>query len=89
MVAFQMDGVFIGAAQGREMRNSISLAAILYIACLMITPWIIPGIDGLDALMLAFIIYLAARGVILWRRLPVVMRQAGAAKDRAHVSGAC
>ena len=88
MVAFQMDGVFIGAAQGREMRNSISLAAILYIACLMIAPWIVPGIDGLDALMLAFIIYLAARGVILWRRLPVVMRQAGAAKDRAPVSGA-
>lgn len=78
MVAFQMDGVFIGAAQGREMRNSISLAALIYILCLLTAPLVLPGFDGLDALMLAFIIYLAARGVILWRRLPVVMHQAAA-----------
>lgn len=76
VLAFQMDGVFVGAAQGREMRNSMILAVILFALTLFTLRDLTNQFAPLDALLAAFIIYLIARGVLLWRRLSIVRQQA-------------
>jgi len=76
MLAFQMDGIFVGAAQGREMRNSMILAFILFGLSLLTLKQFDDHIAPLDALLAAFILYLIARGLLLWRRLHIVRHQA-------------
>lgn len=69
---FQLDGVFIGATRGHDMRNATVIAALLYfLATLTLIPlW---GNHGLWASLLVF---MAARGVLLYRLYPRVVRQA-------------
>ena len=76
VLAFQMDGIFVGAAQGREMRNSMVIAVIIFAVTLASLAFFESTLPRLDALLLAFILYLAARGILLWLRLPVVRQQA-------------
>lgn len=70
---FQLDGVFIGATRGQDMRNTTILAALLYfVATLVLVPlW---GNHGLWASLLVF---MAARGLLLFRLYPRLVRQAG------------
>ena len=65
VLAFQMDGVFIGATWSAEMRNMMlaSVGVFLLVAALAV-----PAI-GNHGLWLALNTFLAARGLLLWMRL--------------------
>jgi MATE family multidrug resistance protein len=59
-LAFQMDGVYVGAAASHYMRNGMFASFALF-AGLIFTF----ASAGLDGLMFAFIVYLLARGIYL------------------------
>ena len=65
VLAFQMDGIFIGAAFGRALRNGMILSFGIFLLSLFLFQE-----AGLDGVMLAFILYLVARGISLAWRLP-------------------
>ncbi|MCA1756770.1 MAG: MATE family efflux transporter [Bacteroidales bacterium] len=60
--AFLWDGIFIGATAGKEMRNSMILATAL----VFFPAWLVlEQLMGNHGLWLAFILYMAARGVTM------------------------
>jgi len=61
VLAFQMDGVFIGATWSRDMRNMMLVSLALYFAVY----WAAFPVLGNHGLWLAFTVFLAARGVSL------------------------
>ncbi len=64
-VAFQMDGIFIGATWSRDMRNMMLLSVAIYLlAWAALTP-----ILGNDGLWLALLIFLGARSVSFHLRM--------------------
>ena len=65
-VAFQMDGVYIGATWSREMRNWMLVSVAAY-AVMLVVAW---ALRSNHALWLALLVFLGARGWTLWRRLP-------------------
>ncbi len=58
---YLLDGMFIGATRGREMRNSMMMAALGYGVVLLTLPWL-----GNHGLWLAVAVFLALRGLTLW-----------------------
>ena len=72
-LAFQMDGIFIGAAHGKALRNGMILSFIIFIASLTLFHKL-DAIQGLDGVLLAFILYLITRGISLAVRLPDITR---------------
>lgn len=58
---YLLDGMFIGATRGREMRNSMVIAAAGYGLTLFTLPWL-----GNHGLWLAVTVFLALRGLTLW-----------------------
>ncbi|MBC0855112.1 MATE family efflux transporter DinF [Pantoea stewartii] len=58
---YLLDGMFIGATRGREMRNSMAIAALGYFLTLLTVPFI-----GNHGLWLAIAVFLALRGLSLW-----------------------
>jgi len=58
---YLLDGMFIGATRGAEMRNSMAVAALGFGVTLMTLPWL-----GNHGLWLALAVFLALRGVSLW-----------------------
>lgn len=72
VLAFQMDGVFIGATWSRDMRNMMLLSFALYLAALLS----LGALIGNHGLWAALHIFLIARGVSLWL---IMRRRAGAA----------
>ena len=58
-LAFQMDGVFVGATRVREMRNAMLVASACFAATILLTP------TDLTVLMGSFVGYLALRGISL------------------------
>ena len=73
-LAFQMDGVFVGAASTLHMRNSMIMAFSVFAG--LISPLSVGFFDRhyLDGLLFAFILYLMIRGIYLIACLPSVMR---------------
>ena len=71
-LAFQMDGIFIGAAHGRALRNGMIVSFSLFLFSLWLTSHL-SFIDPLDGVMIAFIIYLMARGITLVMRLSDIL----------------
>ena len=69
-VAFQLDGIFIGATRSREMRN----ASILSLLILVGVGMILTRYYGNTGLWLSFIVYVIARGVTLGMYLPRLLR---------------
>ena len=67
--AFQLDGVFIGATRGREMRNASLIALLIYM-----TAWWFLERFGNAGLWMAFIIYIVARAVTLGVHIPSLRR---------------
>lgn len=68
--AWMLDGIFIGAARGRDMRNMMILSACVYVAAaLILIPWL-----GNHGVWLALLISFAARGVTLGARYPALER---------------
>jgi len=58
---YLLDGMFIGATRGREMRNSMVMAAVGYGFALLTLPWL-----GNHGLWLAVTVFLTLRGLTLW-----------------------
>ena len=65
VVAFQMDGVYIGATWSQEMRNMMVLSLLAF----FITWWIFTPLWGNHGLWLAFEVFLGIRGITLLSRL--------------------
>ncbi len=61
VLAFQMDGVFIGATWSRDMRNMMLLSFALYVAAL----WSLGGTFGNHGIWAALHVFLIARGLSL------------------------
>lgn len=57
---YLLDGMFIGAARGADMRNSMALAALGFAVTLLLTPAL-----GNHGLWLALCVFLALRGITL------------------------
>ena len=71
-MAFQLDGIFVGATRGQDMRNAMIFSAGgLGIALSLLAPW------GLQGLLAAFVGYLGLRGASLWWHIDRVYAQAG------------
>lgn len=70
-VAFQLDGVFIGATRSKEMRN----AAIYSLVILIGFGMLLTHFYGNIGLWISFIIYVIARGVSLGYFLPKLLRE--------------
>ncbi len=63
---YLLDGMFIGATRGAEMRNSMAIAAAGFGLTLLTLPWL-----GNHGLWLALAVFLALRGLslaLIWRR---------------------
>ncbi|MNB64980.1 DNA-damage-inducible protein F [compost metagenome] len=63
---YLLDGMFIGATRGAEMRNSMAVAAAGFALTLFTLPWL-----GNHGLWLALAVFLALRGLslaVIWRR---------------------
>ena len=63
-MAFQMDGIFIGATRSRDMRNAMILAFAGFLLAILVA-----GGYGLNGLLAAFTIYLGLRGITLMMRM--------------------
>lgn len=68
--SFQLDGIFIGCTWSREMRNSMALSLLIYLASL---PILVPAY-GNHGLWAAFLILMAARAVTMGWMLPKLQR---------------
>ena len=72
VLAFQMDGVFIGATMARTMRNAMLVSMAVFVPALMVgKSW-----AGLDGIWIAFNILLALRGLTLWLKVSDVHAEA-------------
>ena len=70
-LAFQMDGIFVGATRSRDMRNAMLVSTAVFIALVwFVAPY------GLAGLLAAFTLWLGMRGLTLWLLLPRVIRLA-------------
>ena len=63
-LAFQMDGVFIGATQSRDMRNAMLISAGIFMILVLGF-----GDLGLNGLLAVFTLYLGLRGITLHMRM--------------------
>ena len=73
--AWMLDGIFIGATRGRDMRNMMIVSALIYVAALVV---LIPAF-GNHGLWMAFLVSLVARGITLGLRYPSIEAEARAA----------
>jgi MATE family multidrug resistance protein len=71
--AWMLDGIFIGAARGRDMRNMMIISAGVYVVAVLT---LIPAY-GNHGVWMALLISFAARGVTLGAKYPGLERGAG------------
>jgi MATE family multidrug resistance protein len=72
--SFQLDGVYIGATETRLMRNTMALAFAAFVLALSA---LVPAF-GNHGLWAAFLVFLAARGVLLGALYPRIEARVGA-----------
>ncbi len=70
--AWMLDGIFIGAARGRDMRNMMILSALVYVAAVIV---LIPIFEN-HGVWMALLVSFAARGITLGLRYPALERAA-------------
>ncbi|NNF91215.1 MAG: MATE family efflux transporter [Boseongicola sp.] len=78
VAAFQLDGIFIGATEVRDMRNMMLISAIVYFAAVLL---LVPHL-GNHGLWLALLISFAARAGTLAYMYPRLERRAGEVVSR-------
>ena len=61
-LAYQMDGVFIGATWSAEMRNMMLLSLVVYLALW----WVLAPLLGIAGLWIAVLVFVGVRGLTLW-----------------------
>ena len=71
VLAFQMDGIFIGATWSRDLRNMMLLSFALFLVALVV----LPGIYGNHGLWAALHVFLIVRGLSLSAMVPPRLRQ--------------
>ena len=59
-LAFQLDGIFVGATCGTQMRNAMIIVSASFASAIFYLSF------GLTGLMASFVGYLALRGLSLW-----------------------
>jgi MATE family multidrug resistance protein len=70
-LAYQMDGVFIGATWSVEMRNMMLLSLVVYLAVWFV---LAPSL-GISGLWIAILVFVGVRGLtLLWRSFRLVQR---------------
>ncbi|MEX2332741.1 MAG: hypothetical protein WD600_00685, partial [Pseudohongiella sp.] len=70
VVAFQLDGVFIGTTRTREMRNASLLATVIF---LPLSVLLVRAMDN-HGLWLSFVVYVCLRAICLGYYLPALRR---------------
>ena len=70
--SYQIDGIFIGAVQSKEMRNGMIIAFLAYIACMKI----FGDLWGAHGLWAALMVFMALRALTLAALYPRVERRA-------------
>jgi MATE family multidrug resistance protein len=70
--SFQLDGIFIGATRGRDLRNAMALS----MACFLAAAVLLQPVFGNHGLWAALMVLMAARGASLGFMLPRVARAA-------------
>ena len=71
VLAYSFDGIYIGAAWARDMRNLMLLAFVTYLGVwYVLTPW------GNAGLWIALLVFLLARGLMQMMRYPALVRAA-------------
>lgn len=73
-VAFQLDGIFLGALQTRELRNASVLSALFFLG---VSAWGLRW-GGNHGLWFSFVLYAAARAISLGRYYPRLVRSLSA-----------
>ncbi|MDR2955288.1 MAG: MATE family efflux transporter [Prevotella sp.] len=71
--AFLWDGIFVGATASHQMRNSMLIA----VGCFFLLYFFFHDIIANNILWLAFIVYLAMRGIVQTFMAPAVLKDAG------------
>ncbi|MCY4334092.1 MAG: MATE family efflux transporter [Litoreibacter sp.] len=71
--AWMLDGIFIGATRGRDMRNMMALSFVIYWGAV----WLLLPTYGNHGLWMALLISFIARGVTLGWKYPSLERSAG------------
>lgn len=71
MLAFQLDGIFIGSTLAKEMRNCTIFSSLIFL--IILEYWFENNLD-LKGLYSCFLIFLISRGVILTTYLPRVFK---------------
>ena len=69
MLAFQLDGIFIGSTLAREMRNCIIFSSLIFF--IILEYWFENNLD-LKGLYSCFLLFLISRGIFLTMYLPRV-----------------
>ncbi len=73
-LAYQMDGIFIGATWSVDMRNMMLLSLAIY----FVAWWFLEGAFGIAGLWLALLVFLLVRGLsLVWRARVRVSREFG------------
>ncbi|MEO1551645.1 MAG: MATE family efflux transporter [Pseudomonadota bacterium] len=75
LAAWMLDGIFIGATRGRDMRNAMLVSTLIYWVCALS----LVGPLGNHGLWLALMVFNVARGITLGVRYPKVEGDARAA----------
>ena len=70
--AWMLDGIFIGATRGRDMRNMMLLSFVIYVGAVLV---LLP-LMGNHGLWLALLVSFVARGISLGLRYPALERAA-------------
>lgn len=70
-VAFQFDGVFIGATWSSDLRNMMLLSLVVF----LIAWWLLMPLYGNHGLWIALLIFVGVRGITLSLRYPVRLRR--------------
>lgn len=71
--AWMFDGIFIGATQGRDMRNMMIVSFVIY----WIAVWLFLPLFGNHGLWMALLVSFIARGITLGLRYPALEAAAG------------
>ena len=78
---FQLDGIFIGATRGTDMRNMMLISLVLFlIAAALLVP-----LYGNRGLWTAFLMFFIVRGVTLASRLPALVQDAAVGRKDSRV----
>ncbi|MFD2204207.1 MATE family efflux transporter [Kiloniella antarctica] len=73
VTSFQLDGIFIGTTQTKELRNAMIQCLIIFLG----SCWIFVPLWGNHGLWFSMSIYMAARGLTLLRYYPALARSIG------------